>query len=257
MTKIIKREIQLFKFFTKKFNNGFSIFLKYNFLNLVWRFFGKSEVNKLIKKNTSVFKFKNNHVLDFPWILSVVSIYLDKEYSKFPEFAPKKGQTVVDFGGNVGVYSYYAWEKVGKTGKILTAEPHPANLKILKKNIRKNRLDNIKIFEAAISRKSGSLNLEDTEGLGSHSINKTGKIKVKALSLDKFLNGVKKVDIMKMDIEGSEVEVLKSPKNVLKKIKKIVLETHDNNHDEVKELLLKNKYKVRLVDNGRIIYAQR
>lgn len=76
------------------------------------------------------------------------------------------------------------------------------------------------------------------------------KISVKTTKLSKYIN--KKVDLLKIDIEGSEQKVLEEIKNKLHMIKQIVMEFHstpssrnENNYKIVEKILKENSFKIK------------
>ena len=145
----------------------------------------------------------------------------------------KEGDTVVDLGANIGYFSIIAAKKSGPKGKVLSFEPEPNNFKYLKKNIEVNDFENVTPIQGAISDKNGEIDLFICEyDSGHHTINqfqgieaiargrksKEKTIKIKTWKLDDYLNNqnVKSVDVMKIDIEGSEGLALKGMQKTLK-----------------------------------------
>ncbi len=62
----------------------------------------------------------------------------------------KKGDTVVDVGANIGLYTIYLSKAVGPQGMVLAFEPDPENVKLLRENVRLNNCANVKIFPYAL-----------------------------------------------------------------------------------------------------------
>src|SRR5919108_6579842 len=65
-------------------------------------------------------------------------------------FSPNEGDTVVDIGAHIGLYSLIAAKRVGPSGKVIAIEPDPENFKILKKNLLLNQLSNVEPLECAV-----------------------------------------------------------------------------------------------------------
>lgn len=134
----------------------------------------------------------------------------------------KPAMTVIDIGANLGYYTALASHCVGNQGLIIAFEPEPNFFKLLSKNISRNNLKNVKLFEMAIADKNGisELHLSD-ENKGHNSLISSEELKtsvnVKTTTLDKFLASQKiiKVDMMKMDIEGAEILAIEGMKNTL------------------------------------------
>lgn len=136
-------------------------------------------------------------------------------------FDIKKNETIVDAGGHYGLFSLYAAKKVGTNGKVLVFEPDPYNHHILKKNIRLNKLNNVTVIKKALYNRGGTYPFE-VHGLGSKmlakKINVFSPFRVKTTTLDHELQrlSIKKVNFIKMDIEGAEVEAITGAENTLK-----------------------------------------
>ncbi len=151
-----------------------------------------------------------------------------------------RGDTIVDFGANIGYFTLLAARLTGKKGIVYAFEPEPTNFKFLQKNISLNGYDNVKAFQKAVSSENGKTELFICDyDTGHHTINSYNGIKayskgrksqmhsieIETIKLDDFLKG-KKIDLMKVDAEGSEFLAIEGMKGLLKKNKdiKIVLE---------------------------------
>lgn len=150
-------------------------------------------------------------------------------------------------------------KKIDNKGKVLAIEPHPENFKILQRNIELNNLKNVTTLNLACSNKKGNLQLFlDEDGTGGHSTIKPKKIKagnnkiwVKAETLDTIIKKekIKKVDLVKIDVEGAEAEVLEGATKTLKKYHpKIIFEAWDEQYlKKVKEVLKPFNYKIKQI----------
>ncbi len=134
------------------------------------------------------------------------------------------GMVVVDIGAHVGYFSLLAAELVGSGGTVYAFEPEPDNHALLKKNIELNGYTNILAQRKAVSSNSGLTDLFlSALDSGSHSIHAagargvTGTARVEATTLDAFLDaqGWPQVDLVKIDVEGAEVEVLEGMSQLL------------------------------------------
>ncbi len=67
------------------------------------------------------------------------------------------GDTVFDVGANIGLFTLSSWEQCKPNGAVYAFEPIPAVFNILKQNIRRYNLDNVKLFPYGISRENGTL----------------------------------------------------------------------------------------------------
>ena len=139
----------------------------------------------------------------------------------------KPGDTVIDIGAYVdGWYTLLAAKIVGQTGKVYSFEPVPKFYKRLKDNIALNNFTNIMAENVALDNKNGTKTFYQSDGNSSFfktHVQKEGskrihQIKVKTLKLDSYLRfkKINKVDFIKIDVEGAELEVLRGAKSLLK-----------------------------------------
>lgn len=136
-----------------------------------------------------------------------------------------RGGVVVDLGANIGAFSLLAAKK-GTT--VYAVEPEPHNLEALKRNIEINRMENnIIVCPYAISDFKGTAVIHDSGGGSSIKDDGAFGAEVEVMSLDNLfsLYHIEQVDVMKIDIEGAEVEViLGASKENLNKCKYITME---------------------------------
>jgi FkbM family methyltransferase len=148
------------------------------------------------------------------------------------------GQVFVDIGAYVGYYSIYASKKVGMNGMVVAVEPHPKNFKMLLMNTR--GLNNVIPINAAIWSENTTAKLYLGQGMSLHSLVYAGGgeyIKVRALTLDSLMRelNISRVDVVKIDTEGAELEVLKGSESTLKLLKSLLIEIHGKNPEEFKK----------------------
>lgn len=145
----------------------------------------------------------------------------------------KNSMNIIDIGAHIGSFSIYAALK-SPQGKVYAYEPSKENFDILSENANLNKLNNIKLYNLAVSSKSGTTNLYIRKNRALNSlINNNGRSqKINCTDLFHILkqNSLKSVDILKIDAEGSEFDILMTSKfQTLNKIKNIILEYHDKN----------------------------
>jgi FkbM family methyltransferase len=148
----------------------------------------------------------------------------------------KTGDTFIDIGGNIGLFSIVASSVVGKTGKVYTFEPAPFHCETIKKNIQLNNFSNIRLFETALGSESGYIELVLPQGgnQGSLSIasstveDSVVKATVPISKLDNIVHEnnleLDNLSLIKMDIEGAEMMALSGMTDLLKKFPSVLIE---------------------------------
>lgn len=138
-------------------------------------------------------------------------IYVYDVYQKY--YKVKKGDIVVDAGAHIGLFAVKTAKAIGDEGMVIAIEPEANNLKFLEKNIRENELGNVAIVRKGVWNKKDRLKFFIRNETGSHGFlnpdwDSCGSLEVEVDTLDNILTelGVKKVDFIKMDIEGAEIE---------------------------------------------------
>jgi FkbM family methyltransferase len=143
----------------------------------------------------------------------------------------KPGATFVDIGGNVGDYAILAAHVVGDSGKVICFEPAPDNCHWIEKSVELNGYANVRLCRTALSDSAGQASLYLGARCGFHTLLKdqperqAGVIQVPIQTLDEALHqlGCAAVDMIKIDVEGAELEVLKGALGTLKMNSNVIL----------------------------------
>lgn len=180
------------------------------------------------------FKIKRNI-----WVSYFKNITIISDRQSFPAFRdvfrrddyninlPKKNLVVLDIGANIGCASIYFLLK-HNIKKIYAYEPMKENLFFLKINSQINAFDDkLKIMPFGISYKDEN-KFFTYEGVNSK-IDPKGGLRIKLKSFDQeYKRIIKKeglIDLVKIDIEGSEIPIIKNS-NCFKEIKHLIIEIH-------------------------------
>jgi FkbM family methyltransferase len=139
-----------------------------------------------------------------------------------------KGEVMLDLGAHVGYYSLIGARLVGSEGKVYAFEPLPRNIGYLRQHLKLNDVRNVQLFEGAIAHYEGVANFNDASFVGAR-FSETGKVSVKVYWLRKMIE--EKIlpipNVIKMDIEGAEVDLIPDIISILKNNQiKIFLSTH-------------------------------
>lgn len=151
-----------------------------------------------------------------------------------------KDSVILDFGANIGEVSDHIYNKY--KCNIYAYEPNVACYNYMKKRFINN--DKIKIFNLAVSNYSGNSFLYFHKDAAANNderfiqgatlrkekdnISENKKIEVKAINISEILNSFKKIDLIKIDIEGSEYSILPELIKNRNKINIVLCEMHGN-----------------------------
>jgi FkbM family methyltransferase len=177
------------------------------------------------------------HVVDLTGteIFVLDEIYREHLYEQAPGFAPRPGSTVVDVGANVGMF---AVRQARRGAHVYAFEPNGECYRRLSKTVVENGLtDRISIFNYAVGRTTGfgTLRVPDHRTVYGSVVpleaasTAHGPV-VRMTSLDLILPalGVQRVDLLKIDTEGAEVEVLRGAGRTLRATARVVVEYHSH-----------------------------
>src|SRR5262245_56313149 len=145
----------------------------------------------------------------------------------------KKGDVVYDIGAHVGYFTILFARLVGPSGQVVAFEPFPRNFEYILRHVSLNGLQNVVPVQAGVAAKSelthfaagvhSALGRKSTESLGE------GGLQLAVVNLTEFIRekGLRLPHLIKMDIEGAEMEVIPSIIDFLIENKvKLLISTH-------------------------------
>ena len=188
---------------------------RYEYLRVVPRY--RETIVKLLGQ-----EFKIADSLSYYW--SFREIFLNNIY-KFE--SPKNRPVILDCGSNYGTSIVY-FKSLYPKAKIVAVEADPNIFRLLEWNIKHRGYEDISLINKAVSASNVPIDFyhEGADGGRAHligSVNSKEVLKVKTIHIDDLIQGP--VDFLKMDIEGSETEVICSSKK-LKDVPQIFIEYH-------------------------------
>jgi len=157
-------------------------------------------------------------------------LYRDKVYDKY--LADKSDLTILDIGANIGLCTYY-FSPFAK--QVISIEPATEHFETLNKMVEFNKLDNVKTVNAALGTEDGVQTFYHNTNTTMYSLMPAVKDQdttedVEVIRFDTLFErmGLKHVDFIKLDVEGSECEILAGEgfDNVADKIDMILGEWH-------------------------------
>lgn len=169
------------------------------------------------------------------------------------------GMVVADVGANIGFFSLLSARLVGTRGHVYAFEPISENVRLLRESVNLNGChERITVVPSAASDRSGSVSMRTSRGVpsgsattskpsgGLHSSQWVSKtVAVPSLTLDDYFDGlgIHRVDLVKVDIEGGEVQALKGMfRGLMQKRYRILMVEEHVQHDpsapsEIREIL--------------------
>lgn len=121
----------------------------------------------------------------------------------------RPGATVFDIGAHVGYYTLLAARLAGREGRVWSFEPHPRNCAFLRRHVSLNRLENVHIENVAIGAREGAARFDEGTGSGTGRVAEGGALEVRMRRLDDLCAEHGLVpDVVKLDVEGAEMDVL-------------------------------------------------
>lgn len=139
-----------------------------------------------------------------------------RPYDMLPCIRP--GNIVVDVGANIGTTVISAALRTGTGGKVYAFEAHPEIFGYLNRNTSLNGLANVSTFNVAVGDGEAPVSFSDyEEDECNRIVDDREGIPTKAGKLDDLLRDIGKIDLLKIDVEGYELFVLKGAMETLKR----------------------------------------
>lgn len=166
-----------------------------------------------------------------PWIRS--QGVWEADVMKLLERTLRPGSTFVDVGANVGFHTVLAAQAVGPDGRVVSVEPAPWSLELLRANVWRHGARQVTVAPVAASDAAGTVRLEldPRHRSGARLTDAPGAVEVETARLDELVpDGA--VDVMKVDVEGAEPLVLRGAPGLLDRSPSLVavVEFRDEPH---------------------------
>ena len=214
---------------------------------------------------------RTNHLVD---LTAVFGRPEERDISTYIQNLPNGG-TFIDAGAHIGRYTLKAAKAVGPSGSVIAFEPDAENCRLLHDNCSINGYDWVEIEQYALGSENGSITLISGNDAATNTIlpdwyekmqpaddiNFAKQIEVPVRRLDDILDEkeISFVDLMKVDVEGAEMQLFNGVARSLKqcRIKSIICEVHSPvvTMREVVQFLEHYNYKLKDIGSSEI-YAK-
>lgn len=148
----------------------------------------------------------------------------EPETYRFVRSVLRPGMTFVDAGANLGFYTLLAATLVGPSGAVYSYEPTPETFERLASNVRLNGRTNVTLHHAALADRAGIGRLWEMRR-SNHGMNTLingygdgrdlGPVTTATIDESLSASGARRVDLMKLDVEGAELAVVRGASRTL------------------------------------------
>ena len=158
--------------------------------------------------------------------------------TKFLSEQLQEGMICLDIGANLGYFTFLESLKIGKTGRVISVEPAPSTFELFEKNIKLQKHQNISSYNFAFSDKESTVDFFISNSSNWSRIiaekdtyhgDKGDIIKIKCRTIDNFIKELelKKLDLIRVDLEGYEFEIFEGAQKTLSELKPMLqIEVH-------------------------------
>jgi FkbM family methyltransferase len=170
----------------------------------------------------------------------------------------RPGDTMVDVGSNIGVFTLVASRAVGVNGSVVSIEANPRTVRELEANVARNAARNVCIVDAAVGETSGTVSvgmIDERQGSGAVSVAGTvDVVTVAKTTLDDVLHSYGRARLVKIDVEGFEPAALvgagrtldgeHAPEVVLIEINEVALARFGSSGADICSILGQHGYRI-------------
>lgn len=183
----------------------------------------------------------------------------------------REGDTFIDVGAHIGLMSLFASQLVGERGMVYSFEPSSDTCGILQRNIKLNAINNVHVCNFALgSKRNTAILYKNRDNRGSTSLiffEDSDREEILIQSLDGFAmeNDLQGLRMVKIDVEGWELEVLKGSKRLLgAPVAPIICIEYSNLHpqkngrlvDVYDFILSVNEYRLYKLERGKAVKSR-
>lgn len=176
------------------------------------------------------------------------------------------GAVMVDGGAHIGFYTLRAARRVGTTGTVIAIEADPATFRQLTSNVERNNLTNVVLVNAALGASSGQRVKLVDPGYRSGTtrtvllpadvpLNRRDEV-VETRALGELCRAHHRIGLVKLDIEGAELEALRGAAMTLPHVDALVVETNEQ-QTEIANLLAESGFEITQLQFTKHLAARR
>jgi FkbM family methyltransferase len=179
--------------------------------------------------------------------------------------------TFIDVGANLGAITIPAASHVGPEGRVLAIEPNPETASLLRRNLAKNLVRNTTVVQLACldERKRSVFYVSASSHSGKSSLSAQNArsrqaVTVECDTLDSIVvtHEINRVDVVKIDVEGAELQVLKGMEGLLSEFLPVVileieptlLESFSSRASDLCAFLAAKGYRAESIDSTNVIF---
>ncbi len=226
--EITNKNIQVYKTILDETNQRFEI-IKY----LIKRLFG---IKSRFSENVLI--YNKNSILNCGRIMGNVKVAISSIEDSIFDGLDLKDKLVIDIGANIGKYTILLSKLVGDHGEVISFEPLEETFNLLKNNCNLNNRNNIKLIKKVCSNKKGeTVFYIDILNPATNSIypqNHKQSIIVESDKIDNMISENQNVALIKVDVEGAELEVLIGAEKLIKRDRPIIIFEAWNDYEKKK-----------------------
>jgi len=186
---------------------------KFPVIKLIKKIFFIEDVSLITKSGIKLYLYPEDSV---QYAIIRDGCYEPKSLSLVKHLLKKDGGIFIDIGGHIGQYTLEVAKLMGEC-KVIVIEPNPKTFAYLMRNIQINQLKNIIPILGAVSDATNfaSMVLPPDRNWGASretlSLSEEFAYKVPTFTISNLLDslGIKSIDMIKIDVEGKELQVLK------------------------------------------------
>ena len=200
------------------------------------------------------------------YIFSLSKFYDRTKSTSCVFYSPKDGDAIIDLGAGIGAEMIYLAQYILPNGRVYSIEASPKVSEILSINKRVNKFSNVTCHNIAISDTSGKVTISDFDSHQKNLISKSGSgAEIDSFTLDDFViqNKIDKIDFLRVNIEGAEMQMIKGMEESIKIIDNVAISCHDflinpNNpsepiKSEIINFLKSNNFEIHTVSTGHLV----
>lgn len=151
----------------------------------------------------------------------------DQDEQRFLSDHLDTGNVFYEIGANIGFFALIGAKLVGHSGQVYAFVPSPQSINLLRKNITLNDFQNVEVQQTAVLDRDGLTTFNLSRDSGKSSVGTVSShvesIQVPSVKLDTWLENHAPPDVLKIDVEGAEIGVLKGAMTTIKRFRPLML----------------------------------